>query len=96
MIAAMRRNINVKCFVHDNQIYGLTEGPALSHNGRRHGGQDTAPRRYFQQFKPMALAVAMDCSFAARGYAADAGHLKGLMKEALGHKGFSLLNILQP
>ena len=44
----------------------------------------------------MALAVALDCSFAARGYAADMEHLKGLMKEAINHNGFALLDILQP
>jgi 2-oxoglutarate ferredoxin oxidoreductase subunit beta len=44
----------------------------------------------------MALAVALDCSFAARGYAADTEHLKGLMKEAILHNGFALLDILQP
>jgi 2-oxoglutarate ferredoxin oxidoreductase subunit beta len=49
-----------------------------------------------EQFNPMALAVALDCGFAARGYAADTAHLKDLMKEAINHKGFALLDILQP
>jgi 2-oxoglutarate ferredoxin oxidoreductase subunit beta len=49
-----------------------------------------------EQFNPMALAVALDCSFAARGFAADTEHLKALMKEAMNHKGFALIDILQP
>jgi 2-oxoglutarate ferredoxin oxidoreductase subunit beta len=49
-----------------------------------------------ERLNPLALAVAMDCSFVARGFAADTEHLKGLMKEAIGHKGFALLDILQP
>jgi 2-oxoglutarate/2-oxoacid ferredoxin oxidoreductase subunit beta len=44
----------------------------------------------------MAVAVALDCSFAARGYAGDPEHLKGMIREAVQHKGFSLLDILQP
>jgi len=44
----------------------------------------------------MAFAVTLDCSFVARGYAGDPEHLKGLIKEAVGHKGFSLVDILQP
>jgi 2-oxoglutarate ferredoxin oxidoreductase subunit beta len=44
----------------------------------------------------MALAVALDCSFVARGYVGDHEHLKGLIKEAVHHKGFSLVDILQP
>ncbi len=96
LLAAMRRNINVKCFVHDNQIYGLTKGQPSPTTGEGMVTKNTPLGVISEQFNPMALAVAMDCSFAARGYAADAGHLKGLMKEALGHKGFSLLDILQP
>ena len=44
----------------------------------------------------MALAIALDCSFVARGFAGDPVHLKDLMKAALLHKGFSLVDILQP
>ncbi len=44
----------------------------------------------------MALAVALDCSFVARGYAGDHEHLKGLIKAAVNHKGFSLVDIFQP
>ena len=49
-----------------------------------------------EQFNPMAFAVALDCSFAARSFAGDADHLKAMMKEAMNHKGFALLDILQP
>jgi pyruvate/2-oxoacid:ferredoxin oxidoreductase beta subunit len=44
----------------------------------------------------MALAVALDASFAARGFSGSGDHLKGLMKAAIGHEGFALLDILQP
>jgi 2-oxoglutarate ferredoxin oxidoreductase subunit beta len=44
----------------------------------------------------MALAVALDCSFVARGFAADTERLKGLIKAAISHNGFALVDILQP
>jgi 2-oxoglutarate ferredoxin oxidoreductase subunit beta len=44
----------------------------------------------------MAVAVAMDCSFAARAFSGDMEHLKAMIKEALVHKGFALIDILQP
>ena len=44
----------------------------------------------------MALAVALDCSFVARGFAGDKDFLQKLMQEAIQHKGFSLVDILQP
>jgi 2-oxoglutarate ferredoxin oxidoreductase subunit beta len=96
LLHAMRRNIGLKLFVHDNQIYGLTKGQAspTSMEGMK---TKTQPFGVFsEQLNPMALAVALDCSFVARGFAGEPEHLKGLIKEAIGHKGFSLVDILQP
>ena len=96
LLHAMRRNIGLKLFVHDNQIYGLTKGQAspTSMEGMK---TKTQPFGVFsEQLNPMALAVALDCSFVARGFAGEPEHLKGLIKEAMGHKGFSLVDILQP
>src|SRR3990170_3627934 len=96
LLHAMRRNINVKLFVHDNQIYGLTKGQAspTSMEGMKTKNQPFGVLS--EQLNPIALAVALDCSFVARGFAGDIGELKTLMKEAILHKGFSLLDILQP
>jgi 2-oxoglutarate ferredoxin oxidoreductase subunit beta len=96
LIHAIRRNINVKLFVHDNQIYGLTKGQASPTSMEGMATKNQPFGVFAEQFNPMALAVALDCSFAARGFAGDAEHLKGLIKEALNHKGFSLVDILQP
>lgn len=96
LIHAIRRNINVKLFVHDNQIYGLTKGQAspTSMEGMKTKNQPFGV--FSEQLNPMTLAVALDCSFVARGFAGDSGHLKQLIKEAAAHKGFSLVDILQP
>jgi len=96
LINAIRRNINIKLFVHNNQIYGLTKGQASPTSME---GMITKNQPFgvlSEQFNPMAFAVALDCSFVARGYAGDPEHLKGLIKEAVEHKGFSLVDILQP
>ena len=96
LLHAIRRNIGVKLFVHDNQIYGLTKGQAspTSTEGIRTKNQPLGV--FSEQLNPMSLAIALDCSFVARGFAADPGHLKELIKEAMNHKGFSLVDILQP
>jgi 2-oxoglutarate/2-oxoacid ferredoxin oxidoreductase subunit beta len=96
LMAAMRRNIDVKLFVHDNQIYGLTKGQPSPTTGEGMKTKNVPLGVISEQFNPMALAVALDCSFAARGFAGDTEHLKGLMKEAMLHKGFALIDILQP
>ncbi|MEK6681974.1 MAG: 2-oxoacid:ferredoxin oxidoreductase subunit beta [Nitrospirota bacterium] len=100
LLHAMRRNINVKLFVHDNQIYGLTKGQASPTSmATDKGGMATKNQPFgvlSEQLNPMALAVALDCSFVARGFAGDTNHLKELIKEAVRHKGFSLVDIFQP
>ena len=96
LIHAIRRNINVKLFVHDNQKYGITKWQAspTTKEGMKTKNQ---PFGVFSgQLNPIALAVALDCSFVAMGFAGYREHLKELIKEAVNHKGFSLVDILQP
>lgn len=96
LLHAMRRNIGVKLFVHNNQIYGLTKG-----QGSPTTAEGTVTRTqpfgiFSEQLNPIALAVAMDCSFVARGFAGDPDLLKNILKQAIGNRGFSLVDILQP
>jgi 2-oxoglutarate ferredoxin oxidoreductase subunit beta len=93
---AIRRNINVKLFVHDNQIYGLTKGQASPTTMEGTVSKTQPFGSLSQPLNPMALAVALDCSFVARGYAGDGDHLTALIKEAVNHRGFSLVDIFQP
>jgi len=95
-IHAIRRNPNVTLLVHDNQIYGLTKGQAspTSDQGTRSKVQPFGSLS--EPMNPLALAISLDCSFVARGFAGDPEYLKGLMKAAISHKGFALLDILQP
>lgn len=96
LIHAIRRNIDIKLFVHDNQIYGLTKGQA-SPTSMMGVITKTQPFGVFsEQLNPLAMAIALNCSFVARGFAGDIDHLKHLIKEAVNHKGFCLIDILQP
>jgi 2-oxoglutarate ferredoxin oxidoreductase subunit beta len=96
LIHAIRRNIGVKLFVHDNQVYGLTKGQASPTTMEGTVTKNQPFGALSGQLNPMALAVALDCSFVARGFAGDMEHLKWLIKESINHKGFSLVDILQP
>jgi 2-oxoglutarate ferredoxin oxidoreductase subunit beta len=51
---------------------------------------------FSEQLNPLALAIALDCSFVARSFSGDMEHLKGMVKAAFAHRGFSLVDILQP
>ena len=45
---------------------------------------------------PIRLALSSDCTFVARGFAGDIPHLTGLIEEAVKHRGFALIDVLQP
>jgi len=97
LLHAIRRNVNLKLFVHDNQIYGLTKGQA-SPTSREGVVSKTQPfGNISAQLNPLALAISLDCSFVARGFAGASGlpFLKEIMKEAISHKGFALVDIMQ-
>lgn len=96
LIHAIRRNINVKLFVHDNQVYGLTKGQASPTTMEGTVTKNQPFGVFSEPLNPVALAVALDCSFVARSFSGDTAHLKAMIKEALNHKGFSLVDIFQP
>jgi len=95
LLAAMRRNIDLTYLVHNNQVYGLTKGQA-SPTADAGFVTKTTPLGAGQPLNPMALAMASDISFLARGFAGDIDHLAGLIQAAVTHRGFALVDILQP
>lgn len=97
-IHAVRRNINITCIVSDNQIYGLTTGQASPTSDLGFKTKTTPEGVFEAPLRPMALALAIseDTSFVARGFAGDVPHLQKLIVEAIKHKGFSLVDVLQP
>lgn len=96
LIHTIRRNIGVKLFVHNNQIYGLTKGQASPTSMEGMVTKNQPFGVLSEQLNPVALAIALDASFVARSFAGDIEHLKLMMKEAIKHNGFALLDILQP
>jgi len=94
-IAAMRRNVNITYMVHNNQVYGLTKGQASPTSDLGFVTR-TTPLGASQPVNPIAVALASDVSFVARGFAGDSGHLSRLLKMGIEHRGFALIDILQP
>ncbi|MFC1964655.1 thiamine pyrophosphate-dependent enzyme [Chloroflexota bacterium] len=95
LLATIRRNINMTYMVHNNQVYGLTKGQA-SPTSDLGFVTKTTPLGASQPVNPLALALASDVSFLARGFAGDIGHLSALLKMGIEHRGFALIDILQP
>jgi 2-oxoglutarate ferredoxin oxidoreductase subunit beta len=94
-IHAMRRNHDITYLVHNNQVYGLTKGQA-SPTSDSGFVTKTTPHGAPSPVSPLALAIVSGAAFVARGFAGDVTHLSGLIKKGIIHKGFSLIDILQP
>ncbi|MGD8252886.1 MAG: 2-oxoacid:ferredoxin oxidoreductase subunit beta [Syntrophobacterales bacterium] len=95
-LAAIRRNIDLTMIVHNNQIYGLTKGQASPTSGEGMVTKAQPEGVASLPFNPIAVAVAMQASFVARGFSGMIDHLAGLIKEAIAHQGFALIDVLQP
>ena len=96
-IHGIRRNISIKAFVHNNQVYGLTKGQASPTSDLGFVTKIQPHGVINQPFNPLALAIVEDCSFVARSFSGDPDHLHEMMVAALKHDaGFALLDILQP
>ena len=95
LLATMRRNINMTYMAHNNQVYGLTKGQASPTSDLGFVTR-TTPFGAGQPLNPLTLALSSDITFLARGFSGDIEHLSGLLKAGIEHRGFSLIDILQP
>ena len=92
---AMRRNHDITYLVHDNQVYGLTKGQASPTSDQGFVTKTTLDGAGVP-LNPMAVAIAAGAGFVGRGFAGDIEHLANLIMAGIKHKGFTLIDILQP
>lgn len=95
-IHAIRRNPDITNIVHDNMVYGLTKGQA-SPTSRR--GMVTSLQFdgvINEPFNPLSVAIALDASFVARVYSGDQEEAADIIKRAVKHKGYALVDVLHP
>ncbi|EOR25652.1 2-oxoglutarate ferredoxin oxidoreductase subunit beta [Clostridium sartagoforme AAU1] len=92
----IRRNVDMVHLVHDNQIYGLTKGQGSPTTAK---GQVTSLQFegvYVEPINPLAIAISAGATFVARSFSGDKEHLKSMIKAAVNHKGYALVDIMQP
>ena len=95
-IHAMRRNIDITYLVHDNQVYGLTTGQASPTSEKGFITKSTPFGVIDEPVNPLTLALSGGATYVARGFAGDVAHLTKLIEGAIAHKGFAIVDILQP
>ena len=91
----IRRNVNMTYIVMNNGCYGLTKG------------QDSATADYgsisksghvnsFEGIDLCGMAIELGATFVAQSFSGDKAQLIPLIKAALSHSGFSLINVVSP
>ncbi len=92
----IRRNVDITVIVHNNQIYGLTKGQASPTTDLGYKTKVQVNGVILEPMRALEMAIALGCGFVARGYSANSEHLAWLIGEGIRHKGFSLIEVLQP
>ena len=95
-IHTSRRNLDIVDIVQNNQIYGLTKGQYSPTSDMGFVTSTSRDGSIEMAANPLALALAAGGTFLARGFAGDVKHLAGLVAQALDHRGYALLDVLQP
>ena len=95
-IHAIRRNPNITLIVHDNMVYGLTKGQASPTSNSDFVTKTQPYGPCSDSFNPIATAISLNASFVARAFCQDNVQTKEIIKQAIMHKGFSLVDVFQP
>ena len=93
---AIRRNVNMLYVLENNGVYGLTKGQFsassdVGSTARKGGAVNQQP-----PIDPVLTAINFGCTFAARGFSGDKQNLIPLLKAAIQHPGFALLDVISP
>ena len=96
LIHNIRRNPNLVHIVHDNMVYGLTKGQAAPTSPVGLVTPTQIDGVYNEPINPMALALSLGATFVARGFSGDSAKTKELIKQAIQHKGYAIIDIFHP
>ena len=95
MIHALRRNVDMKILLFNNQIYGLTKGQysPTSEAGKTRKSSPYGSIDY--PFNPVSLAIGAEATFVARTLDMDRNHTQALLQAAYEHEGSTFIEIYQ-
>jgi 2-oxoglutarate ferredoxin oxidoreductase subunit beta len=91
-----RRNIDVTYIVMNNQIYGLTTGQVSPTSSKDMKTKSTPFGSVEMPINPITSAIMNGATFVARGFSSHGKQLIELMKKAIEHRGFALIDIFSP
>lgn len=92
----MRRNPDLTHIVENNQVYGLTKGQYSPTSDKGYISSTSPEGSIEVMVNPMAVALAGGATFVGRGFAGDPKHMAQLIMKGMEHKGYALIDVLQP
>ena len=95
LIHALRRNVNIKILLFNNQIYGLTKGQYSPTSEEGKVTKSTPFGSVDHPFNPIAVALGAEGSFVARTIDNDRQHLTEVLRQAAAHRGTAFVEIYQ-
>jgi 2-oxoglutarate ferredoxin oxidoreductase subunit beta len=94
-VHAIRRNVNMTLIVHDNMVFGLTTGQTTATTSQGFKSKSTPYGSITPPLNPLAHALISNATFVARGYVGEIRHLQNLILQAIKHRGFGYIDVLQ-
>ncbi len=95
LIHCLRRNVDIKILLFNNEIYGLTKGQ-YSPASRLGTKTKTSPQGSFETpLRPLTTALSAEATFVARTIDVDVQHLTATLQKAAAHKGTAFVEIYQ-
>jgi len=95
LIHALRRNVDIKILMFNNQIYGLTKGQYSPTSEQGKITKSTPFGSLDRPFNPVALALGASATFVARTIDNDRQHLTEVLRQAMAHPGSAFVEIYQ-
>ncbi len=95
-IHTIRRNPDITSIVHNNMVYGLTKGQASPTSEKGMKTPVQVGGVVLEPFNPLATALTLGATFVARVFSGDIMQSKEIIKAAIQHQGYALVDVFQP
>jgi 2-oxoglutarate/2-oxoacid ferredoxin oxidoreductase subunit beta len=95
LVHAIRRNVDMLYIIENNGVYGLTKGQ-FSASADVGSKSKRGEVNRFGPIDPVSLALDLGATFVARSFSGDKEQLVPILKAALSHKGFALVDVISP
>ncbi len=95
LIHALRRNVNLKILLFNNQIYGLTKGQYSPTSEQGKVTKSTPFGSLERPFNPISIALGAEATFVARTIDVERKHLPQVLRQVAAHRGSAFVEIYQ-